>query len=116
LALLSVHGSASMIVLLNSPVITSDGTYRYRTISAAEARRLVAAEDWLSAISHSDTAVIVARELGIDCKPNPIVWHQAVGERAIVFRVMPRRGETTSRSREQLEGEGYSWGLLERLA
>lgn len=105
-----------MIVLLNSPVITNDGTYRYRTISVAEARQLVAGEEWLSAISHSDTSVIVSNELGIDCHPNSIVWQQKVGDRAIVFRAMPRRGETTSRTREQIRQEGYSWGLLERLA
>ncbi len=107
---------ALVITLLNSPVITNDGTYRYSTISVAEARRLVAAEGWSSAISHIDTAAIISTELGIDCRPNKVLWRQNVGDRAIVFRATPHRGETTSRTRGQIQLEGYTWGLLERTA
>lgn len=104
-----------MITLLNSPVITAEGLFRYRRISLEEARSLVSGVEIRSAIGHSDTAKLVARLLSIDCPKARIEIRQEAGERALVFRLSARPATTSELSLDEVERIGFEWGLLERL-
>jgi len=104
-----------VITLLNSPVITAEGLFRYRRISLEEARALVAGEEIRSAIGHADTAKLVARLLSIGCPTARIGVKQQVGERALVFRLRERPATPGELSLEEVERIGYEWGLLDRV-
>ena len=103
-----------MLALLNSPVLTGDGCYRYRTVALDEARQLVAQNDWVSAIGHPAAAEIVSTELGIDCPCNRMDWRQRVGDLALVFKLLRRTAKVGDLSREETLSAGFEWGLLER--
>ncbi len=104
-----------MITLLNSPVITAEGLFRFRRVSLEEARALVSGQEVRSAIGHEITAKLVAQRLSIDCPMERIKIRQEAGERALVFHLSARPDKTSELSLEEIERIGYEWGLLERL-
>lgn len=104
-----------MITLLNSPVITAEGLFRYRRISLEEARALVAGEEIRSAIGHRNTADLIAQHLCIECPRDRIQIRQQTGERALVFQLSERPNKTSELTLEEIERIGYEWGLLERV-
>ena len=105
-----------MLTLLNSPVLTNDGTYQYRTITSDHARQLVANRPWFSAIGHVAAAEVISTELGIDCPLNRIDWRQNVGDVALVFKLQRRAPKVGDLSQAETMNAGFEWGLLERLA
>ncbi|MFN0162416.1 MAG: YddF family protein [Burkholderiales bacterium] len=102
------------IVLFNSPVLTSFGTFSFVPITIDEARQLIAGSTWTSAIGHDSTANIVGRLLGIDCPFNRVRHQQQIGESAIVFRLAARAPEGQILDLNAIERIGYSFGLLTR--
>lgn len=107
----------SAVWLLNAPVITADGLFRARTLSLAEARRLVAERGFASAIGHAGTATVVSELLGIDCPMNRAELRQQPGQHALVFRLGGRLAEAqVLQDREEIERIGYSFMLITREA
>lgn len=107
----------SPVWLLNAPVITADGLFRSRTLSADEARALVRAQGFASAIGHAQTAAILSGLLGIDCPVNRVEYCQRPGEHALVFRLARRLEEgQVLRDRKDIERIGYRLMLITREA
>lgn len=107
----------STVWLLNAPVITADGLFRSRTLSADEARALLRAQGFASAIGHAQTAAIVSELLGIDCPMNRHAFCQRPGQRALVFRLACRLEEgQVLHDRRDIERVGYSFMLITREA
>lgn len=79
--------------LLNAPVITAEGLFRSRTLSVDEARALVRAQGFVSAIGHAQTAAMVSELLGIDCPIHRCEFRQRPGQHALVFRLARRLQE-----------------------
>ncbi|MFQ3582648.1 MAG: DUF1874 domain-containing protein [Chloracidobacterium sp.] len=120
-ALFDSRGSHKRLLLINSSILTAYGLYRYEPLTAEAARCLVAeaqraGDDICSAVGHHSTAVLMSRLLGIVVPASRIAVEQAVGERAIVFRLNRRPPEGAILSEAQLEAIGYELGLLTRLA
>jgi len=103
------------ITLLNSPVLTDYGSYRYRPVSLREARLLVRVHRWQSAIGHQSTAAVISELLGIPCPANRITFRQKAGEDALVLTLAQRPPEGVVLSRMQIESIGYAWALITRL-
>lgn len=105
------------IVLLNTPVITNPGTYVMENIDTDAARALISECGFTSAIGHTATADTLRELLGVDCQEARIRFSQAIGQRALIFRLNIRLPEGhVLQSREEIEAIGYSLGLLTRIA
>jgi hypothetical protein len=106
---------AAPVWLLNAPILTAEGLFRCRTMVLDEARALVAAQGFESAIGHALTAAVLSDLLAIDCPVRRVEFQQAQGQLAIVFRLARRIEEgRVLHDRAEIEKVGYSFLLLTR--
>jgi hypothetical protein len=105
------------VYLLNSPIITGDGTYVYRTISVEDAQEIIREHIscWESAIGHASTAQLLYHILDADVTVNRISVDLQPGDAAIVLRLGQRLPEGTLLTVEQLKDIKYTLGLLIRI-
>lgn len=102
--------------ILNTAVLTADGTFDLRTISLAEAQGLAAASDLDSAVGHDSTAAILSDLLGVDVPVNRQLFAQQINQCALVFKLNGRPPEGVILDREQLEEIGFTFKVLTRLS
>ena len=99
--------------LLNAPIITAEGLFRSSTLSLPEARALVEAQGFCSAIGHAPTAELISRLLHIECPMCRRACVQLPGQQALVLRLARRLGEgQVLVSAEEVEQVGYSFMLI----
>lgn len=67
--MLFFKGEKMKILLLSTPVLVVDGTYRLSSISVDEARKLLQ-DGFLSAVGHQSTADMLSELLGIHVPMN----------------------------------------------
>lgn len=108
------------LLLLNAPVLTAHGDFRFELISLESARDLVkeftqSGKPVESAIGHEATASILSDMLGIEVAANRIGICQQPGESAIVFKMRSRLSEGRILNRKEIENLGFEFGLLTRL-
>jgi len=114
----TVKTKYNYVYLLNSPIITGPGLYKYTEIDAEEARDIVHQHIgcWESAIGHQTTAQLLYYLLDADVTVNRIEVILHPGDAAIVLKLKQRLPEgTVITDKEQLTGIGYQLGLLERI-
>ena len=105
------------IALLNTSILTADGEYTMHTIPVEQARELVQGEaGYISAIGHESTASILSTLLGVDVPVNRILFEQAAGQQAVVFKLNGRPPEGQILTEAEIEEIGYSFKLLTRTA
>jgi len=105
------------LAILNTSIITADGTFVLETIELSRARALVQqAEGILSAVGHETTAQILSDLLGIEVPVNRINFIQQVGQMALVFKLMGRPPEGVILSAEEVKAIGYEFKTLTRLS
>lgn len=103
------------LALLNTSIITTDGTFTLRTISHDEALELIQdANEIDSAIGHESTALIMTALLGVAVEVNRQIFQQQVGQQVLVFKLRGRPPEGKILTTAEIEQIGYSWQLLER--
>lgn len=103
-----------MVILLNTSILTTFGTFRYEPLALAEARRLVA-DGFISAIGHDSTANVLSELLGVAVPVNRFDYQQQPGEQAIVFKLKGRPPEGRILAADEIQTMGYEFGLLTRL-
>jgi hypothetical protein len=125
------------VILLNTSIITTYGSYRYEPLSLDEARKVVTeqlcncydlgtciycggsgivkVEAFESAIGHQATAEVLSELLGVKVDVNRINYEQGVGDLAVVFKLRGRIQEGTILSRADIDAIGYDFGLLTRI-
>jgi len=101
--------------VLNTSILTTEGTYRLKRITLDEARELVAKNELDSAVGHQSTADIMASLLGVEIPINRQMFTQEIGQQALVFKLNGRPEEGKILSRVEIETIGYKFQLLERL-
>lgn len=110
-----------MRYLLNSAVITAEGTFRYRLLTPEQARAWATAGSFVSTIGYEQTAAALAELLGMPVAVDRRTVTMKPGDEALVFRLalppgMPRidPGDKGRLAAAILAGQ-YELGLLARL-
>ncbi|MEO3856260.1 YddF family protein [Acrocarpospora sp. B8E8] len=102
------------LAILNTSIVTSDGTYSLSTITLEQARALAQSEPIDSAVGHESTAVLLSTLLGVDVPVNRQLFQQQPGQRALVCKLNGRPPEGAVLTLEDLEKIGYSFKVLTR--
>lgn len=103
------------IILLNTGILTSYGTFDFQPVTLAEAKGMVKNYEVISAIGHAATAEILSELLEIEVKSNRIEYTQNPDEIALVFKLKSRIPEGKVLNRSEIEEIGYEFGILKRL-
>lgn len=104
-----------MRYLINSPVLTAYGLWRFSGPLDREAVRAFLAEDYVSAIGHEATAQWLTDLLGISIAANRITVAMRPGDVALVVRIKERLPEGVVLGRDEIGRVAHEFGLLERL-
>jgi len=104
------------LAVLNTSIVTTDGTYSLESITAEEAVTLAADADLDSAVGHDSTAAILSTILGREVPVCRQLFVQEVGQQALVFKLNGRPEPGRELSRQELEEIGFSFKLLVRTA
>ena len=108
------------MTLLNAPILTAYGDFRFEPLSLAEAKSLVhefqtGNKAIQSAIGHAATAENMSDLLEFKVEANRIEFYQMANDAALIFKLKKRIGEGQVLNREEIERTGYEFGLLKRL-
>jgi Domain of unknown function (DUF1874) len=118
---MSSEKAAQRLVLLNTSIITTYGTFEFKPTTLDNALALIA-ESQLeglvieSFVSHQETADFLTSLLNFPVAFNRTDYTQATEELAIVFKLRGRVPEGHILTGEEIEMMGYDFGLLSRMA
>ena len=101
--------------LLNSPVLTGYGDYRFDGPLTLQAARDIAAGPTRSAIGHAATAEFLSRVLGLPVPCQRQAVQMQAGDQALVLRLTERLPEGHLLDANSLAATPHEFGLLTRL-
>lgn len=110
------------LAILNTSIVTTDGTYTVESITPERALSLVR---WAigpegdgidSAVGHPSTAQILTTLLGVEVPVSRQLFAQQVGQQAVAFKLNGRPEPGKELNQEELEEIGFTFKLLTRTA
>ena len=109
------HAIGMPLALLNTSILTAEGTYALRDITLEEAKALVASSELDSAIGHVATALVMEQLLGTEIPVHRQVFTQQPRQQALVFKLNGRPAEGRILSVPEIKEIGYKFQLLTRI-
>jgi hypothetical protein len=104
------------LAVLNTSIVTTDGSYTLETITTEQAILLAGSAEIDSAVGHESTAQILSTILGVEVPVNRQLFAQQVGQLALIFKLNGRPEPGRELSKVELEEIGFSFKLLTRIA
>ncbi len=104
------------IYLLNTPILTSYGTWQFAGPISIEQAQAHLATGFKSAIGHEASAQFLSQLLGINVAMNRITVTMQAGDSALVLRIKTRLPEGKLLSPEEITSIPYELALLTRTA
>lgn len=104
-----------MRYLLNAPVLTAHGDYRFEGPLALDAARAFAVQGALSAVGHKATARWLSQCLGVAVPCRRQAIRMQPGDQALVLRLLQRQSEGAVLDAFALAAAQHEFGLLTRL-
>lgn len=101
------------VVLLNTSILTTYGSFKYTKISLDDVIRLTS-DGFESAIGHDSTAKILTSLIGQEVKTNRIQFKQEILDIAIVFKLNGRPEEGKILTVDEIKTIGYEFGIIIR--
>ena len=108
------HEPAALLYVLNSPVLSAFGDWRFEPLAVDKARE-VARDGFVSAVGHPASATFLGSQLGVEVPVNRVAIEMRPGDRAIVLRLKGRLPEGTVLTDAQMQEFPFELGLLTRL-
>ena len=106
--------------ILNSAVLTAPGSYHYRLVSVAEAKRWLDAGGWKSTIGYEQTAEALSALTGVQVPVDRVSIEMEPGDEALVFRLKFPPGTPRiapgdkGRLKQLLLGGHWELGIIQR--
>lgn len=104
------------LAVLNTSILTTEGTFTLKDITLEEARNLVTENEILSAVGHQSTADILTTLLETEVPMNRIMFEQETGQKALVFKLNGRPEEGKILTAEEIHQIGFKFQLLTKIA
>ena len=104
------------LAVLNTSILTTEGTFTLKDITLEEAKNLVKENNILSAVGHQSTADILTTLLETEVPMNRIMFEQETGQKALVFKLNGRPEEGKILTAEEIHQIGFKFQLLTKIA
>ncbi len=105
----------SKLYIINSPILTAYGLWRFEGPLTEEAARDLLAGGFISALGHEGAAHFLSARLGVELPYNRIRVTLEPGERALILRIVGRLPENLVLSASEMADLSVELGLLTRL-